>query len=334
MTDFLQLIYNWYNSNRRNLPWRNTEDPYKIWISEIILQQTRVDQGLEYYLKFIKAFPDVESLASANENQVLKLWQGLGYYSRARNLHESAKVIKAKYNGIFPRSHTAILSLKGIGAYTAAAIASIAFGLPHPVLDGNVYRLLARYFGINSPADSSTGKKEFYKTACEIMPSNHPGFHNQALMEFGALQCTPASPGCFNCPLVSSCFAFNQKKVLQLPVKLKKTGKRSRYFCYYLIESKNSIWLEKRTANDIWKNLYQFPVIETTTELSEEFAATNPPHFLNGAEYQVKSVSAPQKHILTHQILFARLVHIELTGPHPLTKNYLKIHKKIGRAHV
>ncbi len=328
MADFLHLIYQWYNVNRRELPWRKTTDPYKIWISEIILQQTRVEQGLEYYLKFTERFPDCNTLASANEDLVLKLWQGLGYYSRARNLHATAKIISNNYNGVFPQTYSEILSLKGIGPYTAAAVASIAFGLPYPVLDGNVYRFLSRYFGIKARVDSAAGKKEFLKVACEIMNPVKPGFHNQALMEFGALQCTPQAPDCENCPLSASCYAFSRKATEQFPVKTKKTVKRNRYFYFYLIENNNSIWLEKRTRKDIWKNLYQFPVIETPNELNtQEVAGLHPP-VLNGERYTLISISSPHKHVLSHQNLFARLIHIRVEDSPFLNEHYFKIKKK------
>lgn len=327
MDQFLQLIYRWYNRNKRDLPWRETKDPYKIWISEIILQQTRVDQGWAYYQKFIEMFPDVKELASANEEQVLKLWQGLGYYSRARNLHTSAKIILAKHQGKFPQTYSGILALKGIGPYTAAAIASIAFNLPYPVLDGNVYRFLSRYYGITAPTDSASGKKEFLKVAEEILLHSNPGFHNEALMEFGALQCVPGTPDCFNCPLTTSCFAFGNNKVDQLPVKGKKTDRRSRYFCYYLIDSGNYIWIEKRIENDIWKNLYQFPVVETPTELTDEEVLYYQPSFLECCSYTIKSVSAQRKHVLSHQTLYARLINIEISERGKPIGNYLKIRK-------
>lgn len=328
MDDFLQYIYKWYDKNSRLLPWRKTTDPYKIWISEIILQQTRVNQGISYYLRFIERFPDVKDLAMAGEDEVLKLWQGLGYYSRARNLHTAAKQIEKKYGGKFPERYPEILALKGIGPYTAAAIASIAFGLPYPALDGNIYRVLARYFGISTPPDTGKGKKEFLKVATEIMPADNPGFHNQALMEFGALQCTPQSPDCPNCPLVSACYAANHKKVAQLPAKTKKTKQRNRYFYYYYIENENYTWLEKRSGNDIWKNLYQLPLVETEKSLSEENIAGLKPPFLNGCGLNVKAVSASRKHILSHQIIYARIIHLETDADCRLKGDYIKIPKK------
>ncbi|WP_372947912.1 A/G-specific adenine glycosylase [Mariniphaga sp.] len=312
MNDFLYKIYKWYNKNERDLPWRNTQDPYKIWISEIILQQTRVEQGTSYYLNFIKMFPTLTELVNANEDEVLKLWQGLGYYSRARNLHATAKEVHEKHHGIFPDNYTDILALKGIGSYTAAAIASIAFGLPRPALDGNIYRVLARYFGIFDSPASGKGKKVFLKLAEEIIPNDNPGFHNQALMEFGALQCVPKSPDCSVCPVKTTCFAFQKKQVENLPVKSPKLKQRTRYFYYYFIESGEKTWLEKRTGDDIWKNLHQFPLVETENELSEKEILVLNPSFLNGFPYNIKYISGKQKHILSHQVIFARLIHIEV----------------------
>lgn len=312
MNVFLQKIYQWYNKNERNLPWRNTKNPYKIWISEIILQQTRVDQGISYYLKFTEHFPTVADLANAKEDEILKFWQGLGYYSRARNLHAAAKYICEHYNGNFPDNYEQILSLKGIGPYTAAAVASIAFDLPYPALDGNIYRVLARYFGIFELAATAKGKKVFRKLAKEIMPGKNPGFHNQALMEFGALQCVPKSPDCSVCPVASSCYAFQKKQVESLPVKSSKLKQRTRYFYFYFIESGKHTWLEKRTGNDIWKNLFQFPLVETDKEWTEKEILSETPSFLNGSTFNVKLVSGTVKHILSHQIIFGRIIHIEV----------------------
>lgn len=327
MNQDLQLIYKWYNINNRDLPWRNTTDPYKIWISEIILQQTRVEQGLSYYSSFIRTFPDVDALASASEDLVLKQWQGLGYYSRARNLHASAKIIQQKYHSRFPESYTDILSLKGIGPYTAAAIASIAFGLPYPVLDGNVYRFLARYHGISLPTNTSAGKKQFEEAAIEMMPEENPGFHNEALMEFGALMCTPRNPGCTHCPVSSSCYAFSKGMTQNLPVAKKQLTRRNRYLCYYMIDNDKSIWLEKRTSDDIWKNLYQLPAAEFKNEISEEEAARHQPDFLKGINYNIKSISPVLKHVLSHQTLNARLVHVETMSRLKFPPPYVEIAK-------
>ncbi len=325
MSDFLHLVYNWYIKNQRNLPWRETSDPYKIWVSEIILQQTRVEQGTSYYQRFTERFPTVHDLAGATEEDVLKFWQGLGYYSRARNMHAAAKTICNKFNGIFPSSYSGIHSLKGIGPYTAAAIASIAFNLPYPALDGNIFRLLSRYFGVFNPANTSEGKKKFQKIAGEIMNENNPGMHNQALMEFGALQCIPKSPDCSVCPLKSSCYAFLHNSVGSLPAKKPKVKQRTRFFCYYYFDFEGTTWLEKRTGNDIWQNLYQFPLLETASELSEKEILNLTPPFIDGQGFNIKSVSSPLKHILSHQILFARLIHVEIEKSTLLSGNLIPV---------
>lgn len=325
MNDFLHYVYKWYSKNQRQLPWRETNDPYKIWLSEIILQQTRVDQGTAYYFRFIEKFPTISDLANASEDEVLKLWQGLGYYSRARNLHETAKTIVKNYGGVFPNSFHEIKNLKGIGPYTASAIASIAFNLPYPAIDGNIYRVLARYFGIFSPVDTTQGQKVFEKIALELIPDENPGFHNQALMEFGALQCVPKSPDCVNCPVRSTCFAAAHKKVAELPVKTKKTKQRNRYFYYFFLESGAVTWLEKRKNNDIWKNLYQLPLLESQQELTDEALAKIQPAFLNGINFNVKYISLPKKHVLSHQVIFARIIHLELEKTVQLNSNFNRV---------
>jgi A/G-specific adenine glycosylase len=328
MDDFLGAIYTWYIKNKRDLPWRKETDPYKIWISEIILQQTRVDQGLAYYHRFTQRFSTVCELAGAEEDEVLKLWQGLGYYTRARNLHSAAQSICLEYKGLFPATYKEILGLKGTGPYTAAAVASIAFNLPHPVLDGNVVRVLARYFGIHEPVHSLKGKNIFQNTASDLMNDVNPGFHNQAVMEFGALQCKPGLPDCQKCPVAGSCYAFQNKQVTQLPLKVKKPVKKKRYFYYYYIENKNTIWIEKRRDDDIWKNLYQFPLVEMTSELNDEEIAGLQPRFLNESGLNIKSISSPIKHILSHQELIARLIHIEADDQCRLPENFLNIQKE------
>lgn len=325
MNDFLNNVYKWYAKNQRRLPWRETNDPYKIWLSEIILQQTRVDQGTSYYSRFVEKYPTIYDLANAGEDEVLKLWQGLGYYSRARNLHETAKAIVKNYGGVFPSQFGEIKKLKGVGPYTAAAIASIAFDLPYPAIDGNIYRVLSRYFGITKPVDSAKGKKIVEEIAQELIEGREPGFHNQALMEFGALQCVPKSPDCENCPVRATCFAATHKKVAELPVKTKKTKQRHRYFYYFFLESGENTWLEKRQENDIWKNLYQFPLMETEKDLSDEEIARLRPPFLNGASFTTKGISAQKKHVLSHQIIFARLIHLELEQMIRLKTNFNRI---------
>lgn len=328
MNGFPHDIHKWYSYNKRDLPWRKTNEPYKIWISEIILQQTRIAQGINYYNRFVVEFPTIFDLANASEDQVLKLWQGLGYYTRARNLHFTAKVIVEKFNGVFPADFETILSLKGIGYYTAAAIASIAFNLPHATVDGNVYRVLSRFFGISTPIDSEQGKSEIQQIATSILPENNAGFHNQALMEFGALQCVPKSPDCFSCPLISSCYAVNHNLVDQLPVKTKKIKQTTRYFYYYIIESKNSILLDKRTGKDIWKNLHQFPLIESEKELSELEILNLKIPLLNCEKVKLKSVSSTVKHILTHQTIYARFIHIETESDCINQSNFIRVNKK------
>ena len=327
MDNFLANIYKWYNINKRDLPWRKNKNPYKIWLSEIILQQTRVEQGKNYFNRFIESYPTVKDLADAHEDEVLKHWQGLGYYSRARNLHASAKIIASDYNGTFPNDYKSILALKGVGPYTAAAIASIAFNLPHPAVDGNIYRVLSRYYGIETPIDSTQGKKKFKKLAEELIWEQNPGMHNQALMEFGALQCVPKSPQCENCPVADSCFALKNGVVGQLPVKEKKTKQRHRYFYYYLYDMGDSILLDKRSGNDIWKNLYQLPLVEHENALSDsELLKNNLP--IEVSPVNIKYISGQKKHVLSHQIIHAKMIYLEVqaifNNPLPL----IQVNKK------
>jgi len=317
MKHFSSKIITWYHQNRRDLPWRNTKDAYLIWLSEIILQQTRVDQGMAYYLKFAEHFPTVKQLAQADNDKVMKLWQGLGYYSRARNLHATAKTIHTLYKGTFPSAYEDILSLKGVGEYTAAAIASFAFDKPHAVVDGNVYRVLSRVFGIETPIDSSSGKKEFYKLANELIDKKNPGLHNQAIMEFGSLQCKPVNPDCSVCPLNIHCYAFAKKLVADLPVKEKKTKVRNRYFNYMVFRYKGTIAIHKRTEKDIWINLHDFPLIETDKEFTEEQLIKSPAwkKMLGKTKYSIQSISTAYKHILSHQKIYARFIEINCKEP-------------------
>lgn len=255
MASFGVRIMEWYKENGRDLPWRNTKDPYRIWVSEIILQQTRVAQGYDYYCRFIRRFPDVNSLAEAGEDEVMKYWQGLGYYSRARNLHAAAREIAGK--GYFPDTYEEVRRLKGVGDYTAAAICSFAFGLPCAVVDGNVYRVLSRWMGIDMPVDSVKGKNYFRELAEELLVKEDPALYNQAIMDFGALQCTPSSPSCMFCPLSDSCVALQKGWVDRLPVKQHKTKVSERFFTYLFIISGDFTFIHKRTGDDIWKNLYE-----------------------------------------------------------------------------
>ena len=267
--NFTKTIIHWYSANKRDLPWRHTTNPYFIWLSEIILQQTQVKQGLPYYEAFVKTFPTVFDLANAEEQNVLKLWQGLGYYSRARNLHYAAKYIVNELNGNFPSTYSEIIKLKGVGDYTASAVASIAFNETTAVVDGNVYRILSRFFGIDTPINSTKGIKEFKALASSLIDNKQPATFNQSIMEFGARQCKPKNPDCTTCPLDSSCFALQHNKITDLPVKLKKTKVRNRYFNYLVcIDSKKNIVIEQRSGKGIWQNLYQFPLIETDLSLT------------------------------------------------------------------
>ena len=321
---FAEKIINWYNSNKRDLPWRNIKDPYRIWLSEIILQQTRVEQGLPYYIKYVKEFPTIKHLAAAREEKVLKLWQGLGYYSRARNLHTTAKIVQQKYKGKFPNKYEEILQLKGIGEYTAAAIASFAFNLCYPVIDGNVYRVLSRVFGIHTPIDSTEGKKEFNKIAQALIDKNDPGTYNQAIMEFGAMHCKPQLPNCSDCCLSSMCYAYEKKQVGSLPVKSKKLKQRNRYFNYLVVRNNKQLYLKKRTRNDIWKNLYDFPLIETSQQFTEQdlYGSEEWKSIFEKSNSVITKVSLTHKHILSHQKIYARFFEIEITSSSSFQKKH------------
>lgn len=314
MNDWRQKLLAWYDLNKRDLPWRNTREPYKIWLSEIILQQTRVNQGWEYYLRFIKKYPTVKALASAPEHDVLKLWQGLGYYSRARNLHEAARFIMKKYKGKFPEDYESIRALKGVGEYTAGAIASIAFNLPFPAVDGNVMRVYSRLFGIATPIDSTGGKKKIYQTSMDLLPHKNPGTYNQAVMELGAMVCLPVKPGCENCPVQDACYAYSHKETANFPVKEGKTKQRNRYLNYLVIIRSGKILIRKRNAKDIWQGLHDFPLIESAKPISEA-------KFLKGKKWKeiasiakplIKDVSQEYVHILSHQKLYARFYNMRV----------------------
>jgi A/G-specific adenine glycosylase len=260
---FTRQLLEWYDPQARPLPWKGIQDPYRIWLSEIILQQTRVEQGLPYYERFISDFPSITDLANAPDDEVMKLWEGLGYYSRARNLLAAARQVVQRHAGLFPRTHAEILALKGVGPYTAAAIASFAFGLPHAVVDGNVFRVLARFFGIDTPQDSTEGKKRFAELAESLLDQQNPGLYNQAIMDFGATVCTPRNPACKTCPMTTECKAYQQNRVASLPVKLKKIVRSERFFHYFLIKNADQIFIQKRGPKDIWQDLYEFPLLET-----------------------------------------------------------------------
>ena len=315
MTDNIQnSLINWFAKNCRDLPWRDNPTPYQVWLSEIILQQTRVSQGLDYYLRFVERWPDVKALADATEEEVLKMWQGLGYYSRARNLHHCAQQVVAQYGGKFPADFELLKQLKGVGNYTAAAIASIAFNLPHAVVDGNVYRVLARLYDIDTPININEGQKLFAQLADELLNREQPGLHNQALMEFGALHCTPKSPDCLHCPLQSHCLAFAHQTIAQRPVKLQKTKVTTRYFNYLVFRINDSVYLHKRNDNDIWKNLYDFPCIESQKPMSVEEVVDSEEfkELIENKPFTIISVSPVFTHKLTHRTLLAQFIEIKL----------------------
>ena len=297
---FEEEITRWYKLNKRDLPWRKTRDPYLIWLSEIILQQTRVNQGLSYYEKFSEKYPTVQDLANEKEDEVLKLWQGLGYYSRARNMHFTAKYIVENLNGKFPSSYDEILKLKGVGEYTAAAVASFSFDEKKAVLDGNVFRLLSRYFGIHLPIDSSAGKKEFKSLANDLILEKEPGTYNQAVMEYGALVCTPKVPSCKSCRLSINCEALSKNEVDILPLKSKKINKRDRFFNFLVITDGESAYLQQRLEKDIWIRLFQFPLLETEQEISsiENNSLIDSKHYLVNV--------SDHKHLLSHQTIYAK----------------------------
>lgn len=308
---FAQRLLDWYHENQRFLPWRETRDPYRIWLSEIILQQTRVAQGLPYYQKFIEAFPSIHHLAAAPEQKVLRLWQGLGYYSRARNLHACAQRVVRDSRGTFPSTYTLLLDLPGIGPYTAAAIASISFGEPVAVVDGNVFRVLARVFGLEDDITRPAAKAKFTRLANELLASELPDLFNQALMEFGALQCTPKAPKCPECPLVKNCEAFRQQRVHEFPVKSKKAAVRHRYLSYIVFAHAEKVLMRPRTDKDIWRGLYEFHLVETKTKRSASAIIKASGLPLGPAVVVSKPVS--YQHLLSHQRLHIQLIRVKLT---------------------
>ncbi|WP_028296467.1 A/G-specific adenine glycosylase [Olivibacter sitiensis] len=317
---FASEIIAWYCRNKRTLPWRDTSNPYIIWLSEIILQQTRVEQGLPYFQRFLENYPTVADFADASEASILRLWQGLGYYSRARNMHRAAKDVMEKHQGIFPIDYDSLIRLKGIGEYTAAAISSFSSNEARAVVDGNVFRVLARYFGISVPINSSEGKKIFYQVANELIDKDQAGLYNQAIMEFGALQCAPSRPNCAICPLQLDCYARKNDAVGLLPKKTKKKKSRDRYFNYLVITDQERILMNKRGPKDIWENLYEFPLLETDAPTDVQKLLTDP-SFLELMEgpVQLTELSRPKKHILSHQNIYA--VFYKLDSPINHKKN-------------
>ena len=316
---FSNTLKIWYLKNKRDLPWRQTKNPYEIWLSEIILQQTRIAQGTAYYLKFLEKFPNIKLLAKAKEDDVLKLWQGLGYYSRARNLHKTAIYITENLQGEFPNNFKKLKKLKGVGDYTASAIASFCYNEATATVDGNVYRFLSRYFGISTPINASKGMKEFKELAQSLIDNENPGDHNQAIMEFGALVCKSNNPDCNICPFENSCFALDQDKIKFLPVKKNNVKIKKRYFNYLIINSKNqSTFIRQRTENDIWRNLYEFPLYESDNEIDIKEINNNPTFqkILANKSYHISKFNQKQIiHKLSHQHLFTTFWIIETNDP-------------------
>ena len=327
---FVQNLLEWNSKNNtRAMPWKGERDPYKIWLSEIILQQTRVEQGLGYYNRFISAFPTVRHLADASETEVFKLWEGLGYYTRCKNLIVTAKFIADDLNGEFPVNYNDILALKGIGPYTAAAISSFAFDLPHAVVDGNVFRVLARYFGIDTPTDTTLGKKLFTSLANDLLDKTQPANYNQSLMDFGAIICKPQIPLCNNCVMNSRCRAYLEGNVSLLPIKEKSIIKRDRWFYYLVIDYNDTVYTRKRAGGDIWENLYEFILIEqpgavTLKDIAEPWKLFR----LAGLSHaELLHISENYKQMLTHQTIRGQFIHVKIKEPFQL-KGFQRVSKK------
>lgn len=328
MTDdkkyFAKQLLHWNKEkNKRPMPWKGEKNPYKIWLSEIILQQTRVEQGWDYYNRFIAAYPTIEKLAKAPEKKIFKLWEGLGYYTRCKNLIATAKFIAGEKQGKFPDTYNEILALKGIGPYTAAAIASFAYNLPYAVVDGNVFRVLSRYFGIDTATDSTAGKTVFTALAEAVLDKKLPGIYNQAIMDFGAVICKPKNPLCEQCALQTKCIARLQNKVEQLPIKAGKLIKKKRWFYYLIIEHNGKIYIRKREAGDIWENLYEFVLLETEKAMSFEYLKKTAlyKNIVGNSKIELMEVSEIYKQQLTHQTIEGGFIQLKTTNTFTL-KNY------------
>ena len=323
-----EILHDWYEKNKRDLPWRHTSDPYRVWLSEVILQQTRVNQGLDYYLAFLDSFPDIFALAEAPGDRVMKLWQGLGYYTRARNMHATAREVAEKMGGEMPRRYEDLLKLKGVGRYTAAAIASICFGEPRAVVDGNVARVISRLYGVEKPVNGTEGGKVIASLAEELLDREQPGVHNQALMEFGSLQCVPAGPDCGGCPLSRLCVARKTGRVDRLPVKIPKRKPAGRWMYYCILRCGGETILTRREENDIWKSLYQFPLLESEGPLEDGVLLARMEKDLlpAGMRITLEKISPPVKHQLTHRTIHAKFVHADTDRwPDPLPGGWRRI---------
>jgi A/G-specific adenine glycosylase len=329
--DFTKKLLAWNSSqNQRSMPWKGEKDPYRIWLSEIILQQTRVEQGWDYYLSFISTFPAVKDLATAPEAKVFKLWEGLGYYSRCRNLIATAKLINEKHKGIFPSTYEAIINLKGIGPYTAAAIASFAFNLPYAVVDGNVLRVIARIYGIDKPADSPQGRELLNKLAGTLLDKRSPGAYNQAIMDFGAVICKPKAPLCQSCFMKKSCVAFNKGLVDRLPVKEKKINKKTRWFYYYIIRYNTGIYIKERQDRDIWRHLHEFFLLEKAERMKEDEITMNEmiKPFFEKYGGRITTVSKLYSQQLTHQTIRGQFIELSCQKPPVMNEQFKKINAR------
>ncbi len=330
--DFTRKLMKWNRDcNRRAMPWKGEKDPYKIWLSEIILQQTRVEQGLDYYHRFVSAFPTIADLAAAPQQKVFKLWEGLGYYTRCKNLLATASYIDTEKSGVFPNTYEAILALKGIGPYTAAAIGSFAFNLPHAVTDGNVLRVLARYFGISTPIDSSAGKKLFNELANQLLDKKQPGLYNQAIMDFGATVCKPQQPLCATCPQKKECHAFQNDKVKELPVKEKQLKKKTRWLYYLVVDINGEVLIQKRSSKDIWENLYEFVLIESASAIEPGEKHFRPllEKKLGSKSFQIRSISPVFRQQLTHQTINGQFIDLQINTVPSALKTYERIKKSM-----
>lgn len=314
-----QLI-EWYKKNGRDLPWRQTNNPYIIWLSEIILQQTRVEQGMPYFYKFVEAYPTVKDFAQADEEDLLRLWQGLGYYSRVRNMHKAAKAVMTEFDGVFPSKYEDVITLTGVGEYTAAAISSFSINQKKAVLDGNVFRVLARYFGIDTAINSTAGKRQFLMIANEVISENYPGLYNQAIMDFGATVCKPKAPNCQNCMLRLDCVAFSANLVASLPIKTKGKPSRNRYFNYFVIEKDGAYVFTKRGEDDVWANMYEFPLIETDQDIEINELQQLEAYKTHFDGIEITPIGLPIKHILSHQNIYARFYRV-VDEKHLVKKN-------------
>jgi A/G-specific adenine glycosylase len=330
-TAFTKGLLLWNSEqNTRQMPWKGEKDPYRIWISEIILQQTRVEQGLAYYNNFIRSFPTVQQLAKAPDEKVFKCWEGLGYYSRCRNLLATARLIVKEYQGRFPDTYEEIIALKGVGPYTAAAISSFAFQLPHAVVDGNVFRVLSRFFGIDTATDSTAGKKLFTTLAQDLLEHRQPGIYNQAIMDFGAVICKPAAPLCSTCTLQKKCVAFQQNKVDVLPVKQKKTAVRERWFNYFVLLCKDEVAVQQRTQKDIWQDLYEFPLLESdrATRPATLLKQDAFKKWLGNAVITRSETVVKEKQLLSHQRIHGQFICLELDRKPAVVKKWQWVKKK------